>query len=167
MTVGLPDDIRFHQHCGNFTEAIRLIDLRLSQNNLPDCLRYSLIAHREMFSRTVSEFPYSKEDALALIQEKIPEFTMAELEEQMDLRNVLWIYVDGQIRLFHRFLESLMAVVDAVYSRVPPTDPTAPPPINYTDHAMAIMKEKGSMTNRVRVRQTLKLKDELFMSRSV
>ncbi len=162
MTVGLPDDIRRHQHAGNFAEAIRLIDLRLSQTNLPDCLRNSLIAHREMFDRMAVEFPYTKEEALAIVQKKIPEYTMAELEEQMDLRNISWIYLNGEIRLFGRFDETLFSVVDEVYNRVP-KDPNAPAPINYTDHAMAIMKEKGSMTNRIRVRQTLKLKDEHFL----
>ncbi len=162
MTVGLPDDIRRHQLAGNFAEAIRLIDLRLAQNNLADCLRNSLIAHREMFVRLPIEFPYTKEEALAIVQKKIPEYTMAELEEQMDLRNVHWIYLNGEIRIFGRFDETLFSVVDEVYNRVPPKDPNAPAPINYTDHAMAIMKEKGSMTNRITVRQTLKLKDELF-----
>ena len=162
MTVGLPDDIRHHQHNGNFAEAIRLIDLRLAQNNLPNCLRNSLIAHREMFDRMAVEFPYTKEEALAIVQKKIPEFTMAELEEQMDLRNAQWTYINGEIRVFGRFDETLFSVVDAVYNRVPPKDPNAPAPINYTDHAMAIMKEKGFMTNRIKVRQTLKLKDELF-----
>ena len=162
MTVGLPDDIRRHQYAGNFAEAIRLIDLRLQQNNLPQCLRSSLIAHREMFDRMAIEFPYTKEEALAIVQKKIPEYTMAELEEQMDLRNVHWIYLNGEIRIFGRFDETLFSVVDEVYNRVPPKDPNAPAPINYTDHAMAIMKEKGFMTNRITVRQTMKLKDELF-----
>jgi len=162
MTLGLPDDIRRHQLAGNYAEAIRLIDLRLSQNNLPKCLRASLTAYREMFERLPNEFPYTKEEALAIVQKKIPEFTMAELEEQMDLRNVHYIYVNGEIRILRTFDETLFTVVDAVYNRIPPKDPNAPAPINYTDHAMAIMKEKGSMTNRITVRQTMKLKDELF-----
>ena len=163
MTVGLPDDIRRQQMAGNYVEAIRLIDLRLSQNNLPKCMRASLIAYRELFDRLPDEYPYTKEEALAIVQKKIPEFTMAELEEQMDLRNVHFLFVNGEIRIFGRFDDTLFSVVDAVYNRVPPKDPNAPAPINYTDHAMAIMKEKGSMTNRIRVRQTLKLKDEYFV----
>ena len=163
MTVGLPDDIRQHQMGGNYDEAIRLIDLRLAQNNLPKCLRSSLIAYREMFTRLHGEFPYTKEEALAIVQEKIPEFTMEELEKQMDLRNAQWIYLNGEIRVFGRFQDTLFSVVDEVYNRIPPKDPNAPAPINYTDHAMAIMKEKGSMTNRIHVRQTMKLKDEHFV----
>ena len=61
MTLGLPDDIRRQQMAGNYTEAIRLIELRLAQNNLPNCLRSSLIAFREMFQRLPNEFPYTKE----------------------------------------------------------------------------------------------------------
>lgn len=162
MTVGLPDDIRLHQHAGNFAEAIRLIDLRLAQDNLPRNLRNSLTAYREMLDRLPGEFPYTKEEALAIVQKKIPEFTMEELEHQMDLRNAQWIYVNGEVRIFGRFDETLFTVVDEVYNRIPPKDPNAPAPINYTDHAMGIMKEKGFMTNRITVRQTMKLKDEFF-----
>ena len=162
MTVGLPDDIRRQQLAGNYTEAIRLIDLRLSQNNLPKCFRASLVAYREMFDRLPDEYPYTKEEALAIVQKKIPDFTMSDLEKQMDLRNVHYLFVDGQLRILHSFDETLFTVVDEVYNRIPPKDPNAPAPINYTDHAMAIMKEKGFMTNRITVRQTLKLKDELF-----
>lgn len=161
MTLGLPDDIRRHQLSGNYAEAIRLIDLRLSQNNLTQCLRSSLIAYREMFERLPGEYPYTREEALAIVQKKIPVFTMEDLQEQMDLRNVHCLYVDGQVRILKSFDETLFSVVDEVYNRVP-KDPNAPAPINYTDHAMAIMKEKGSMTNRIHVRQTMKLKDELF-----
>ena len=162
MTLGLPDDIRRQQMAGNYTEAIRLIDLRLSQNNLPNCLRSSLIAFREMFQRLPNEFPYTKEEALAIVQKKIPDFTMEDLEKQMDLRNVHYLFVEGKQRILRTFDETLFSVVDEVYNRIPPKDPNAPAPINYTDHAMGIMKEKGFMTNRITVRQTLKLKDELF-----
>ena len=162
MTLGLPDDIRRHQLAGNYDEAIRLIDLRLAQNNLPKCIRGSLVAYREMFERLPNEFRYTKDEALAIVQKKIPDFTMEDLEKQIDLRNVHFIYVNGEMRILRSFDETLFSVVDEVYNRVPPKDPNAPAPINYTDHAMAIMKEKGFMTNRITVRQTMKLKDELF-----
>ena len=66
MTLGLPDDIRRQQLAGNYAEAIRLIDLRLAQDNLPKCLRASLVAYREMFDRLPDEYPYTKEEALAI-----------------------------------------------------------------------------------------------------
>lgn len=159
MGSGLPDDIRHHQQFGNYSEAIRLIDLRLQQNNLPKCLHNSLIAHREMFCRIQTEFPYTKEEALSIIQEQLPDFTMDELNAQMDLRNVRWIYVDGVIRIFRRFHQTLFSVVEEIRDRLPQSDRE---PLHRTDYAMAIMKAKGSMSNRIRIRQTLKLKDELF-----
>ena len=69
MTVGLPDDIRRQQLAGNYTEAIRLIDLRLAQNNLPKCLRASLVAYREMFDRLPGEYPYTKEEAHTVVRQ--------------------------------------------------------------------------------------------------
>ncbi len=158
MGAGLPDDIRQHQQSGNYAEAIRLIDLRLQQNNLPNCLRNSLIAHRERFCRIPAQFPYTKEEALAILRKQIPDFTMEELNDQMDLRNVRWIYVNGEMRIFQRFDQTLFAVVDDIRSRLPQTQEN----VQRTDYAMGIMKEKGVMANRIRVRQTVKLSDELF-----
>lgn len=159
MSAGLPDDIRQHQKSGNYQEAIRLIDLRLQQNNLPKCLRNSLIAHREMFCRIQTEFPYTKEEALAIVQKRLPDFTMEELNAQMDLRNIRWIYLDGTVRIFRRFDQTLFAVVEEIRNRLPENGAA---PMHRTDYAMSIMKEKGAMCNRIRVRQTLKLKEELF-----
>ena len=65
QNVGLPEDIQFHKNHGNFSEAIRLIDLRLSKDNIPNVLRYSLQVHREILVRLPDEFPYSKEEALS------------------------------------------------------------------------------------------------------
>ena len=138
MGAGLPDDIRQHQQFGNYAEAIRLIDLRLQQNNLPDCLRNSLIAHRERFCRIPAQFPYTKEEALAILRRQIPDFTMEELNDQMDLRNVRWIYVNGEMRIFQRFDQTLFAVVDDIRSRLPQTQEN----VQRTDYAMGIMKEK-------------------------
>ena len=112
MTVGLPDDIRRQQLAGNYEEAIRLIDLRLAQNNLPKCLRASLVSYREMFDRLPGEFPYTKDEALAIVQKKIPDFTMEDLEKQIDLRNAPVLFVNGEAKVFGRFDETLFSVVD-------------------------------------------------------
>ena len=39
LNVGLPDDIARRKAWGDFEGAIRLIDRRLAQDNIPDALR--------------------------------------------------------------------------------------------------------------------------------
>lgn len=48
LNVGLPDDIARRKAWGDFEGAIRLIDRRLAQDNIPDALRACLTAEREI-----------------------------------------------------------------------------------------------------------------------
>ena len=103
QNIGLPDDILRRKLWGDFEGALRLIDLRLASEKTTLPLRHSLTFHREMLLRTADDFPYSKEEALAIAQSHIPDFTMEELEGLMDSRDIRWIYVCGEERIFCRF----------------------------------------------------------------
>ena len=169
LNVGLPEDIRRCQMLGDYAEAIRLIDFRLEQTDIADCLRNSLLVHRVIFQRLPGEFPYSKEEALAIVRKDIPDYTPEELQHQMDLRNIRWIYVDGQPRLSRRFYSSMLKAVPSFAARAQKklggvesaTSDTVE--AQRLDISMQKMKERGSLTNRIRVRATLKLKDEYFI----
>lgn len=169
LNVGLPDDIRRCQMAGNFDEAIRLTDLRLQQDNIADCLRNSLIAHRRIFQILPTVFPYSKDDALAIIRKDIPDYTGEELQEQMDLRNIRWIFVNGQVRINYLFYASMLKAVPGFAARARKklggveSATTGTVEAQRLDISMRKMKEKGSLTNRIRIRATIKLKDEHFI----
>ena len=75
LHIGLPGDILRHKMQGNYKEAIRLIDLKLQQNNLPQALRCCMIAQREIMLRQPEDYPYAKQEALALVQADIPDFS--------------------------------------------------------------------------------------------
>lgn len=168
LNIGLPEDIRQYQMLGNFKEAIRLIDFRLQQDNIADCLRNSLIAHRAIFQRLPDEFPYSKEEALSIVQADIPDFTAEELQCQLDLRNIRWINLDGQVHISHRFYSSLLKAVPAISARASKTLGGVESATKGTaaaqrlDISMQKMKEKGCLSNRIRIRTTIRLKDEFF-----
>ena len=169
LNIGLPEDIRRCQMLGNFNEAIRLIDVRLQQANIADCMRYSLMAHKVIFQRMPEEFPYSKEDAISLVQKDIPDFSLAELQQQMDLRNIRWIYVDGQVRISRRFYSSMLKAVPGFAARAQKmlggveSATAGTVEAQRLDISMQKMKEKGSLSNRIRIRTSVKLKDEYFI----
>ena len=77
LNVGLPQDILRLKIYGDFDEAVRLIDQRLARPNIPQGLRSCMTAQREMMLRTPPDYPYSREEALALVRERIPDFTPA------------------------------------------------------------------------------------------
>ena len=165
QNIGIPDDIRMRKLHGDFAGAIRLIDLRLQDENLPQAMRYSLELQKEIIRRIPEEFPYTKEEALAIIRKKLPEFEEAEFDMLVDTRKIRWIYIDGQMRIFERFYSSLVKAYPGFAHRVGevlPGTESAVGGIPLLDHAMEVMQTKGSMTNRIRIRATMRVKDEHF-----
>ena len=168
MRVGLPEDILQRKLAGDFDGAIRLIDRRLRETNLPEALRSSLLVQKKICQDLPSEFPYSKTDALSIIRKDIPDFTEAEFDELVDQRNIRWIYVNGEEHFFERFYDSLCKAVPEFGKRAQQSvggmesSSAAGKTANLRDVTIAKMKEKGELTTRIRARATVRLKDEFF-----
>ncbi|MBQ3090092.1 MAG: transglutaminase domain-containing protein [Oscillospiraceae bacterium] len=168
LNVGLPEDILRRKLWGDFDGAIRLIDQRLAAETTPKGLAACLRVQREMISRLGKDFPYSREEAIALVREHIPDFTEEEFDRRVDEGKIRWIYVKGQMRIFDRFFASMCKSEPAFAQRagvvtagVESTGKDSHG-IDLLNDAMAHMKSKGSMTTRIRIKAGLKLKDEQF-----
>ena len=169
MRIGLPEDILRRKMYGDYEGAIRLIDRRLAENNLPEALRESLLVQKKICQELPGEFPYSKEDALSIIHKDIPDFTEAEFDELVDQRNIRWIYVNGEMRFFNRFYDSLCKAVPEFGRRAQQqiggmeSISIADTAINLRDVTIAKMKAMGELTTRIRIRATIKLNDTRFI----
>ena len=166
QNIGLPDDILRRKLWGDFDGAIRLIDRRLGQQDLSHAMKCCLTVHREMLTRTAEEFPYTREEALAIVRKEIPDFTEAEFQELMDNRDIRWIYVNGEERFFNRFYSSICKAVPGIAQRakanlsgVESLPAAAENPLNAI---MAKMKRNGTLTYRIRVRASVKLQEQQF-----
>ena len=165
QNVGLPEDILRMKHHGDYENAIKLIDIRLKDENLPQCLRYCLQVQREMMVRMPIEFPYSYDEALAIIREHIPDFSKEEMDDIIAQRKIRWSYVNGEFRIFNRFFSSLVKAYKGFAQRANQTLPgveSAVGGIPLLEYSMQKMKQNGAMTNRIRIRATRKVKDEVF-----
>ena len=107
LNVGLPEDILRRKLYGDFEGAIRLIDRRLARSDQPQGLRNCLTVQREMMLRIPDDYPYSREDALAILREHIPDFSEEEFDERVDAGKIGWIYIDGEMRFFNRFFQTM------------------------------------------------------------
>ena len=165
LNVGLPQDILRLKIYGDFDEAVRLIDQRLARPNIPQGLRSCMTAQREMMLRTPPDYPYSREEALALVRERIPDFTEAEFDQRVDDGRIGWIYLKGERRYFDRFFET-MCKTDADIARRAgvQTQNTggAGREEDRLERCLRLMRTNGSMSCRIRVRTSIRMKDELF-----
>lgn len=167
LNVGLPEDILRRKLHGDFEGAVRLIDRRLAMDNIPEGLRACLTAQREMILRTPPDYPYTRETALARLRNYIPDFTEAEFDERVDAGKIGWIYIDGEMRFFARFFETMCKAEPAFALRAGVQTmgvEASGQQKNHLDRVMEIMKEKGSVTNRIRIRAGVRLKEEHFTS---
>lgn len=165
---GLPEDIRRCKESGRFADAIRLIDSRLAEPNLPQVLRGSLLYQKTICQNLISEFPYSKAQALEIIRKLIPDFEEAELDTYLKERRVRWIFCEGEVRIFDRFFDSLCKTVLSFSQRARMTLPgaesahTGSDTDYHLDSVVETIQREGSMSNRIRIRATIRLKDSLF-----
>ena len=168
QNAGLPEDILRRKMWGDFDGAIRLIDRRLADPATPESLAYHLRAQKEMIRLLPQEFPYTREDAMQIIREHIPEFTDEEFDELVDDRRIRWIYVNGEMRFFNRFFSSVCKAIPAFAKRAGIKLPgvesasSGSKEDSRLDISMKKMMSQGSLTNRIRIRATVKLKDEHF-----
>ena len=168
MRFPIPEDIQRRKMHGDYAGAIRLIDRRLQEEDLPEPLRCSLLVQKKICQELPGEFPYCREEAMAIIRKDIPEFTEEEFEELMDQRKIRWIYVNGEERYFNLFYDSLCKAVPEFSCRVQKQTGSieslaaTKDAAAFRDATIEKMKKNGSMSVRIRVRAAVKLKDALF-----
>lgn len=168
LNVGLPEDILRRKLHGDFTGAIRLIEKRLAQAQIPDELRWCLTAEREIILRMPADYPLTRQEALAKLRSHIPDFSEEEFDARVDAGNIGWIYVDGEMHFFNRFFETMCKADPAFALRagvsahgVESARKGSTEDLRL-ERMMRIMKEKGSMSNRIRIRASVRVNDDEF-----
>lgn len=168
LHVGLPDDILQRKLYGDVEGAVSLIDKRLAKDALPDPLRQCLTAQREMLLRRSEDYPYTKEEALAVVREHISDFSEEEFEERVDAGKIGWIYLNGERRFFGRFFQSMCKSEPAFAVRAGMRLPGVESAGKGTagegrlDRSARLMRERGSISSRIRIRAGVRMKDEVF-----
>ena len=168
LHVGLPEDIQRHKLHGNFAEAIRLIDLRLKKPDLPQGLRNCLIVQRELISRVHLDYPFTRAQALERVRAHIPDFTEAEFDQRVDAGKIGWIYRNGEVFYFLRFYETLCKTEPefarragvSLQSNESAADGSET--IHRLDNCIRKIKERGQVSHHIRIRSSVRLKDEPF-----
>ncbi len=168
LSVGLPADIERCKQHGDFARAIRLIDNRLA-GNVPEPLKKCLTVEREIMLRLADNYPYTREQALAIIRADVPDFSDAEFTEYVDGRKIDWIYVGGEERYFDRFYQTLLKVnADfarraAAHRKSDADDDVAAKERALLAGTIEEMKQNGRASYRFRIRASLKVNDDKFV----
>jgi transglutaminase-like putative cysteine protease len=168
LSVGLPEDIARRKAWGDLEGAIRLIDRELRRQDLPEALRNCMTVEREIMCRIPEDYPLTRVDALAEIRQHIPDFTEKEFDERVDAGKIGWVYLNGEMHFFNRFFSSMCKAEPAFAQRAGVMmhgveSVTREEGEGRLDRVARLMRQNGSMTNRIRIRASVRVKDECFL----
>lgn len=157
LHIPLPEDIEKVKWYGDFDQAARMIDLRL-QTDIPEALKKRLRYEKEILSRIPSQYPYTWEEALALLQEKLTDFKEEELTSLWEENAAEWIYIKGQIHFKDNFFSNLVKTRKWICDRLKDTsEAPSPDRVRILNQAIKTMKTKGGMACRYHMKSTLRI----------
>lgn len=146
----LPADIARRKEMGDLAGAIRLIDQRLASHT-QSLLTPRLEAERLRLTRLPHDYPYSRAEALAMIQAEWPQCTEEQFDTLVDHGRIDWRMIDGELRCQERFLESLR-----IYPKEAPGLIQEPQDHSARDAVLARMEAEGALTARITLRATIR-----------
>ena len=168
LDVGLPEAVARMKLCGELDAAVDCIDQRLACTNLPENLRYCLLAEREIIRRIPADFPYTRAEAMDIIRAEIPSYTEEEFDAAVACGQIRFIYLHGEMRIFGRFFASMIKSVPEFRARTKvalnggESSGRGSKGDLRLNRSMRIMKEKGALANRITIRATVKVEDTAF-----
>lgn len=114
-----------------------------------------------------ADYPLTRADALAEVRAHIPDFTEAEFDERMDAGKIGWLYIGGEMRFFDRFFSAMCKAEPAFAARAGVKlygveSVTAEEGEGRLDRVHRRMRENGKIANRIRIRASVRVKDEVF-----
>ncbi|WP_312699719.1 transglutaminase-like domain-containing protein [Sedimentibacter sp.] len=159
LKVDLPEDVLKMKMNGNFAEAVRLIDLRLNKQ-IPVAMRKRLESEKEIINTIKNEYSYTFDEALKLCQDNIKDFTKEELVFLQEDSQADWILVDGQVKFNDSFYGSLLVTRADLRERLFDKEGWDNKRAEYLDANIRDMKENGGASYYIRLKASLKIKDE-------
>lgn len=162
LAIALPEDILKAKWCGDFNRAFHLIDLYLANEKVPAFMKTRLALEREVLKALPTGYTYSEEDALALVQKEIPDFTKAELDALRDRGAIDWIYINGKTTYSRTFYDTLLGVYPDIATRAgkPPKDKSDR--VEFLRQNVRDMKKDGDALWSIQLRAQFRLHDDVF-----
>lgn len=160
LNAGLPEDILKAKWAGDFKNALALIDARLNDERVPEALKESLKMERIILERLPREYPVPRGEAIAKVQERVPDFTEAEFDALELAGKLDYIYVLGEKMYFRRFLQTLLKMNPDLAARAGIEQVNTAAAL---DDVIARMKKNGGAVCHVRMKHTLYIEDEAFV----
>ena len=158
LSMPLPEDILKRKWAGDFEGAVKAIDARL-KTELPEMLRARLECEKERIRRLPTQYPWTREEAIAKLQELVPAVTEAQFDEWELQGRIDFIYIKGEKRYFlrcHRSIAKHPELVRLAGKEVNPNN-------DWLDPMIKEIKEQGSLAYRITLESSVYVDEDAFV----
>lgn len=161
LKINLPEDIALLKAWGDFDKAAELIKKYLTRP-IPKALAERLTLELDILAELPVQYPYPYDEALKMMQEKVPGFTREDLETLKDDGYADWIYVNGVVHFQDMFVASIAKTVPKYKDIEVDEDQKTieVSPVEILDETVNEMIEKGEKNYFIHIRHTVKIKKE-------
>lgn len=160
LVLELPDEIQKYKDAGAFEEAKKAI-AHWMEKPLTEEMKTRLKYETFILEQLPAEFPYTKEQVIRLMQEKLPDYSEKDLEREEEKNLAEWIYADGEKHYIHNLVRNLTDKDEDIRERAGLYG-TLPEDKKLLLGKIKEIQEKGVVSDRFRVKTSIKLKDEAF-----
>lgn len=160
LGANMPEDIMKKKWAGDYEGALQLIDYRLKNADITPLLRDRLEIEKQIIERLPREYPIPRDEAIRMVQERIPDFTEAEFD-QLELDGALdYMYIHGERHYYRRFLQTLLHVNPMIIKRAK-VEPD--PEDAMLDETIASIKKNKEEKWHIRIRHEMQVRDFAFI----
>lgn len=160
LALELPEEIAQYKLAGEFEKANAAID-RWMELPIAEDLKTRLSYERYILETLPREFPYTQEQVIALFQEKVPDFSADDLKRLEEKRLAEWIYLNGEKHYIHNLLRNIMDKDEEIQERAGCHE-KMPRDRQLLLAKVKEMQEKKEVTEQIRLRASIRIKDEVF-----
>ena len=163
LSVPLPEDVEKMKHYGDYEGAKELIHFLLDKEATPRALNKRLEIELETLTvMGMNEYPYSFEEAVALMKEAVQDFEAVELEGLKATGKVDWMYVNGEPAFQRRFLANLVKTQKEYSERYRHVEENNIESLRQVelDENVVKMKEQGERKVSIHLKASIKVKKE-------
>lgn len=162
LAYPLPEDIQRLVSGGDLQRANRVIEKRLADAKVPECLKERLRFEQRIIDQIPRSYTVTEDEMLKLLSDAITDFTREEMEDLRDEGTLDWVYLNGSVMYKDNAFANAVKSKPALHSRL--KDPSLLD--DSTENArmiceqMAKMKANGHSKMRFTLRTSVEVKEE-------
>lgn len=157
LAYPLPEDIERLVYTGDLSRALRVIEMRLANDKVPQALKNRLRFEERIIREIPLSYNVSEGEMLVQLQSAFRDFTKEDMERLRDEGTLDWVMIDGSVFYKDNALSSAVKTRPDLHARL--LDPHALDESNANaqllDDVIACMKRDGHMHIRCKMRTTL------------